>query len=518
MKDCLKKRGKMLRALAIACAFSITAIFAEVTPVAASVGDKASLLSATGEAARLTETEVTITVGFTHEITTESAFDKVEWNISDTSVLSAKRTAKHYIIVEALKTGTAIVTGTLEDGTVLTCNVTVKANQYETAMITGDQVPSGKWGAEAYEVSYTGISGWENLEVKVRVVNNTGRTITGLKNIAIEVKHADGDKYAAYTQNREIMSLKSGESKTLTFTIDNSNLDSGKGYMSTIIYELETDIKSVTFSAEAWGLSGTSGVKNTAIPALSRSDVTVYINKSYTLKVTNSDKKAKWSSSNKKVATVSSTGKVKGKSAGNAIITAKVGKTTLKCRVVVAYPGAESSSYRLTITNKITGSAKSKCSESKYLVMYWGENMFYVNGDCENVTRLKAVIECACGLEFTQNTPFKEHQNITGHGRGWIMYNAYTFTLKNNKTATITGLKKSKGVRICRIYDSEPTGIRQTLAYSYNNAKKKSMGEVCDVNWSDGITNLSLGLQKNSSLVIYNTVTAIKKYDRYSFE
>lgn len=46
----------------------------------------------------------------------------------------------------------------------------------------------------------------------------------------------------------------------------------------------------------------------------------------------------KWSSSNKKVATVTQKGKVTGKARGTATITAKVGKTSYKCRVTVLRP------------------------------------------------------------------------------------------------------------------------------------------------------------------------------------
>lgn len=48
--------------------------------------------------------------------------------------------------------------------------------------------------------------------------------------------------------------------------------------------------------------------------------------------------KATWKSSNPKVATVSSKGKVTAKKKGNATITAKVGKTTYKCKVTVLRP------------------------------------------------------------------------------------------------------------------------------------------------------------------------------------
>lgn len=48
--------------------------------------------------------------------------------------------------------------------------------------------------------------------------------------------------------------------------------------------------------------------------------------------------KARWKSSNPKVATVSSKGKVTAKKKGTATITAKVGKTTYKCKVTVLRP------------------------------------------------------------------------------------------------------------------------------------------------------------------------------------
>lgn len=49
----------------------------------------------------------------------------------------------------------------------------------------------------------------------------------------------------------------------------------------------------------------------------------------------NNKKKVKWSSSNRMVAVVSKKGKVTGKKAGKATITAKIGKKKYKCKVVV---------------------------------------------------------------------------------------------------------------------------------------------------------------------------------------
>lgn len=68
---------------------------------------------------------------------------------------------------------------------------------------------------------------------------------------------------------------------------------------------------------------------------LNKSKATVYVGKTVTLKLKNNKKKVKWSSSNKKVATVSKKGKVTGKKAGKATITAKVGKKKYKCKITV---------------------------------------------------------------------------------------------------------------------------------------------------------------------------------------
>ena len=59
---------------------------------------------------------------------------------------------------------------------------------------------------------------------------------------------------------------------------------------------------------------------------LNKTKITIYVGKTVTLKVQNNKKKVKWTTSNKKIATVTKKGKVKGKKSGKATITATVGK------------------------------------------------------------------------------------------------------------------------------------------------------------------------------------------------
>ena len=68
---------------------------------------------------------------------------------------------------------------------------------------------------------------------------------------------------------------------------------------------------------------------------LNKKSATIKVGKSIQLKVKGTKKKVKWSSSNKKVATVSVKGKVTGKKKGSAKITAKIGKKKLTCNIKV---------------------------------------------------------------------------------------------------------------------------------------------------------------------------------------
>ena len=78
---------------------------------------------------------------------------------------------------------------------------------------------------------------------------------------------------------------------------------------------------------------------NAASAKLNKKTATVVSGKTIKLKVKNTGSAVKWSSSNKKVATVKKSGKygavVTGKKVGNATITAKVGKKKLKCKITV---------------------------------------------------------------------------------------------------------------------------------------------------------------------------------------
>lgn len=68
---------------------------------------------------------------------------------------------------------------------------------------------------------------------------------------------------------------------------------------------------------------------------LNKKSAAILVGKSVRLKISGTKKKVTWKTSDKKIATVSTNGLVKGIKSGKATISAKVGKKTYKCKVTV---------------------------------------------------------------------------------------------------------------------------------------------------------------------------------------
>jgi hypothetical protein len=71
---------------------------------------------------------------------------------------------------------------------------------------------------------------------------------------------------------------------------------------------------------------------------LNKKSLSLYVGKTYTLKISGTKAKVTWSSSKKEVATVSSTGKVTAKKEGTTTVTALVNKKKYTCKVTVKKP------------------------------------------------------------------------------------------------------------------------------------------------------------------------------------
>lgn len=94
---------------------------------------------------------------------------------------------------------------------------------------------------------------------------------------------------------------------------------------------------------------------------ISKKSITITVGKKYQLAMMGTRGKVTWKTSNKKIATVSSKGLVTGKRAGKAVITAKVGKKSYKCKVKVKKKAPELKNLNASIK-------EIKCGESKNVI------------------------------------------------------------------------------------------------------------------------------------------------------
>ena len=112
---------------------------------------------------------------------------------------------------------------------------------------------------------------------------------------------------------------------------------------------------------------------------INQKKATIYVGDKLELSIEGSTKKVKWSSSDPSVASVNNKGKVTGKKAGKAEITAKVGKKTYKCKVTVK-------SHFKVDKNKIT---LDEGSTSNVKLTYTGTNKINCISSDQNVVSCK---------------------------------------------------------------------------------------------------------------------------------
>ena len=143
------------------------------------------------------------------------------------------------------------------------------------------------------------------------------------------VKGAAGYRVMRKTNSGNWATLKdiAGASKV---TYSDTKVSVGNKYTYTV--------KAYTKNKKSWSSynkTGLSAVAGISTLKLNKTSVSVYEGSAYSLKINGAKVSAVWTSSNKAVATVSSKGRVVGKKAGTAKITAKLGGRSFVCTVTV---------------------------------------------------------------------------------------------------------------------------------------------------------------------------------------
>lgn len=130
-------------------------------------------------------------------------------------------------------------------------------------------------------------------------------------------------------------------------------------------------------------------------PKINKTGISLYKGKTFQLKMSNTKQKYKWTSSNSKIASVSSNGKVTGKNVGTTYINARsTSGKTFKCKVIVK-PLPQSNTPKMLLPNQ------KECGNASFFIEYNSQRstggkivpiqlyksfpMGYINYSAENV-------------------------------------------------------------------------------------------------------------------------------------
>jgi len=304
--------------------------------------------------------EKTKTLTLKATVTPSDLLDKsVTWKSSNTKVATVTSKGK----VTGVKAGTATITCTSKvSGAKATCKVTVgyvKLDQTEAVVKKGKTITLMP---TVYPSSLTDKSvTWKSSNTAVATVTSAGKvkgvktgtaTITCTSNVT-GLSTTCAVTVGLVTLNKYKITLKKGKTETLTPTVYPSSLadksvtwTSSNTAVATVsstgkVKGVKTGTVTITCTSKATGLSRTCEVL-VANLTLNNYELSIQKGKTVTLKATVypsslEDKSVTWESSNTKVATVTSAGKVKGIKAGTATITCTCTSTGLSrtCKVTV---------------------------------------------------------------------------------------------------------------------------------------------------------------------------------------
>lgn len=184
----------------------------------------------------------------------------------------------------------------------------------------------------------------ETAEVKVKVTDTTKPKFTKYKDAVGVTKDCNPD------MDRIVAEFQANDLSEVKITVDDSQVDYSK------VGKYKATVKATDKYNNEETRELTFEIVEPTIELNKKSD-SIYVKENVVLKATivGKDTKANFSSSNTDVATVDSNGKVTGKKAGTATVTAEANGVKATCKVTVKKVPSGSSTEKKTVTNPNTG-------------------------------------------------------------------------------------------------------------------------------------------------------------------
>ena len=305
---------------------------------------------------------------------TGKPIEPIEWNSEEPSVATVKNG-----LVTAVGAGTTTITATCGEKTA-TCKVTVNASPLQEVRLDKSKLEILKNDSETLTATLVPANTtddrtvtWSTNAEDVATVNQSGR-VTGKKEGTAVITAKVGDKEASCTVTvKEVhtqriyfddskLILNKGKNKTLSLRFDPSNTTDEKkatwessepsvASVSTSGYVRALKKGTTTVTAKIGDMTASIEIEVVEVPMTGvkisygskslKVKQSTYMSASYLPSDTTDTRSGTWKSSNTKVATVSSSGRVSAVSEGEAIITFTSGAFTAECYVKVLAADAD---------------------------------------------------------------------------------------------------------------------------------------------------------------------------------
>jgi uncharacterized protein YjdB len=294
-----------------------------------------------------------------------------KWKSTNTKIATISKSAKKSVTVKAKSIGRCYIRGYINNNDYIECLVEVTYKGAYQAVSNGfKDYLKGDYNKTSKPIKYSqskrmskGYRDCSSFVSRCYYDTTLNRKIYKIGSIkgnyastaADQAKwlNANGKKVAdKYVDSSKLLPgdtiYRGGSDKKRWRGIYHAILYVGNGYVLTTGSSTDTDdatlqLKYYSYCSSNVAFIGrplkTKKTVSTTSISLNKTKITIKKNKKYTLKATvkpkNSTQKVTWSSSNKKIATVSSKGVVTAKKKGTVYITAKSGSKTKKCKVTV---------------------------------------------------------------------------------------------------------------------------------------------------------------------------------------
>lgn len=175
------------------------------------------LIAQESSPATISNSNISVTAGFTHTLSVANTTGKVTWKSSNTKIATVNSKG----VVTGKTNGSCTVTATTADGQALKCKVKVVKNVYKDTKVTNSGADAGSVTAYVYKAS---LDASGNLVCKVRVINNTSNTVYQLNKTTVTVRNSNDKKVFSYTVGTKSITVGGYQYKDCTITVPKSKV------------------------------------------------------------------------------------------------------------------------------------------------------------------------------------------------------------------------------------------------------------------------------------------------------